>query len=313
MKGENLIPLLQCPRTGKSLVRFGEHLRVEGEEARGAYRIVNDVAVLIDFSRSVLEESSFFEESGKSVVARRRYRGLARIAKALVSPEKMVTKQNMESFVSRLLDKSTEELTVLVVGGGSVGQGMQRLYSEKRIRAVGFDIYFSENVSFVADAHQIPVKAGSFDGVVVQAVLEHVADPFQVVAEIHRVLKPEGMVYAETPFLQHVHEGAYDFMRFTERGHRYLFKAFKELNSGATSGPGTQMLWAIDYFVRSVFRSRRLGKLAKLLAFWLVYFDRITPTSYSIDAASGVFFLGEKSMDEVTLRELVAGYKGAQS
>ena len=35
----------------------------------------------------------------------------------------------------------------------------------------------------------------------VQAGLEHVRDPWQVVAEIHRVLKDDGLVYAETPFM----------------------------------------------------------------------------------------------------------------
>ena len=37
-----------------------------------------------------------------------------------------------------------------------------------------------------------------------------------------------GIVYAETPFMQQVHEGAYDFTRYTVLGHRYLFKKFKQ-------------------------------------------------------------------------------------
>jgi 2-polyprenyl-3-methyl-5-hydroxy-6-metoxy-1,4-benzoquinol methylase len=42
---------------------------------------------------------------------------------------------------------------------------------------------------------------GTCDAVVVQAVLEHVLQPDVVVAEIHRVLRPDGLVYAETPFM----------------------------------------------------------------------------------------------------------------
>ena len=34
----------------------------------------------------------------------------------------------------------------------------------------------------------------SFDGVMIQAVLEHVLEPTRVVAEIHRVLKPDGLL-----------------------------------------------------------------------------------------------------------------------
>ena len=81
-------------------------------------------------------------------------------------------------------------------------------------------------------------------------------EPGRWCAEIHRVLKPGGLVYAETPFMQQVHEGAYDFTRFTESGHRYLFARFDLIDSGVTAGAGTQLLWSLDYFVRGLFRSR---------------------------------------------------------
>ncbi len=52
-------------------------------------------------------------------------------------------------------------------------------------------------------------------------------EPERVVSEIARVLKPAGMVYSEIPFMQQVHEGAYDFTRFTDSGQRWLFRQFK--------------------------------------------------------------------------------------
>ena len=58
------------------------------------------------------------------------------------------------------------------------------------------------------------------DLVIIQAVLEHVMYPNKVVSEIYRVLKNDGLIYSETPFMQQVHEGPYDFSRFTESGHR---------------------------------------------------------------------------------------------
>jgi len=82
------------------------------------------------------------------------------------------------------------------------------------------------------------LASASVDGVLIQAVLEHVLDPAQVVGEIHRVLRPDGLVYAETPFLQQVHAGPNDFTRFTSSGHRYLFRAFAEIAAGPVAGPG---------------------------------------------------------------------------
>ena len=116
---------------------------------------------------------------------------------------------------------------MVVVGGGANQHGLDRLYQDPSINVIGFDIYGSDLVQFIADGHSIPLASGSVDAVVVQAVLEHVLDPPQVVREIHRVLRPDGIVYAETAFMQQVHEGAYDFTRYTESGHRWLFRDFE--------------------------------------------------------------------------------------
>lgn len=43
-------------------------------------------------------------------------------------------------------------------------------------------------------------------------------EPWVVAEEITRVLKEGDFVYSEVPFLQAVHEGAYDFTRFTLGG-----------------------------------------------------------------------------------------------
>ena len=64
------------------------------------------------------------------------------------------------------------------------------------------DIGTGDNVDIVADAAALPFKDGSFDAVVIQAVLEHVENAPKVVSEICRVLKADGIVYSETPFLQ---------------------------------------------------------------------------------------------------------------
>ena len=72
----------------------------------------------------------------------------------------------------------------------------------------------------LGDAHDLPFVDAAFDAAVIQAVLEHVVDPQRVVAELHRVLREDGVLYSEVPFMQQVHEGAYDFTRYTDLGHR---------------------------------------------------------------------------------------------
>ena len=62
----------------------------------------------------------------------------------------------------------------------------------------GVDVYATQSVDVICDAHYIPYGNGVFDGVWIQAVLEHVLEPSKVVSEIHRVLKDGGVVYADT-------------------------------------------------------------------------------------------------------------------
>jgi len=201
---------------------------------------------------------------------------------------------------------------VLVVGGGRVGNGAGALYAEGRVRVLGFDLYASPLTQFIADAHRIPLADESVDAVVIQAVLEHVLDPEAVVHELQRVLRLGGLVYSETPFLQQVHDGPHDFTRYTSSGHRYLFRAFEEIAAGAVAGPGTQLQWSIDHFVRALLRSELAGKVARGLLFWLRYVDGMVPESSSMDNASAYYFLGRLADRELTPHEILSYYRGNQ-
>lgn len=310
LKPEQL-PRFICPKTGHKLVYDRGSWRTLNNEY--AYKTINGFPVLVDFENSVLDAQDFESLHVPEVVARRNYGGLTALAKKLVSPPKNATASNVAELMNLLTSESkAENPRLLIVGGGSIGQGMQPLYDSSQINVVAFDVYASNNIQFVADAHGIPFQSGTFDAVIIQAVLEHVLEPSKVVSEIYRVLKAKGVVYSETPFLQHVHEGAYDFTRFTESGHRYLFKHFALVKSGASAGAGTQLIWAIDNFSRGIFRSRVAGKVIKLLFFWLIYLDDLIPEKFNVDAASGCYFLGIKSDKEITAKDAINHYKGAQ-
>jgi SAM-dependent methyltransferase len=161
-----------------------------------------------------------------------------RITKGWLFGTANISAQNVVSFRDHILSHGVECPLVLMIGAATKGAGTDGLYETGAVRQIAFDIYPSAHTHFIADAHQIPLASASVDGVCIQAVLEHVLNPEQVVSEICRVLKPGGLVYAETPFMQQVHEGAYDFTRFTEIGHRWLFRNFETISRGALGGPG---------------------------------------------------------------------------
>jgi ubiquinone/menaquinone biosynthesis C-methylase UbiE len=309
LERKEVLEMLRCPKTGDKLHQVDYKLVADSSEKQAEYTIIEDCPIVIDFDKSVLSPDDLMRPF--AAVERKSHSGLLAFLRNLVSPTLDSTTKNVQQFVDLLL-KTTTNPQVLVVGGGTVGQSMDALYAHPRISIVAFDIYSSPNVQFVADGHQIPLPDQRFDAVIIQAVLEHVLEPAVVVAEIHRVLKDQGIVYAETPFMQHVHEGAYDFTRYTESGHRYLFKDFELIGSGVSAGAGTQLLWSIDNFFRGLFRSKKLGQVIKLSFFWLQYFDKLIPESYNIDAASGVYFMGRKSNSPANVKEMIAYYQGAQ-
>ena len=199
---------------------------------------------------------------------------------------------------------------ILVVGGGTVGDGLESLYADPSVDLISFDVYASAATQFVGDGHAIPLADASLDGVIVQAVLEHVLEPTVVAHEIERVLRVGGIVYADTPFLQQVHEGAYDFTRFTDSGHRFLFRGFERIDSGAVAGAGTALRWSVDYFVRALTRSVPLGRIASLACFWLSHLDRFLDPKHSVDAASSVFFLGRRSDRAISGADVIDYYQG---
>ena len=285
---ERLIGDLACPHCLGGLRPKGSGLSCSA--CRQSYRMAHGQPVLVDFEQSILVEQEVEASSGASIIRRRtgRSRAKALLTRTLL-PRNRAAPGNARRFagIVRTLAKRPR---VLVVGGGSQGEGTAPLLSDPSIDLVAFDLYATELTQFIADAHQIPLAGESVEGVWIQAVLEHVLDPWRVAGEIHRVLKPGGIVYAETPFLQQVHEGAYDFTRFTESGHRWLFRRFELVDSGVVLGPASQLLWSIEHVVRGVTRSVRAGVAAKMMLFWLRYLDRLIPPAFASDAASSVFF-----------------------
>jgi SAM-dependent methyltransferase len=229
------------------------------------------------------------------------------LAAFLNSPEPTAT--NVLNFVNALPSSPR----ILVVGGGARGNATQELWDNVGVKIVSIDVYASENTSFIADAHYLPFATESFDGVLIQAVLEHVVDPVTVVSEIFRVLKWEGGVYCEIPFMQQVHEGAFDFTRYTLSGHRWLYRHFQELSSGTTKGPATVLAWSIRYAAEPL-----LGKVFARLLFGIsmsvmVFLDKIYTGKRSVDGASGTFFWGKKKRNFVFgVNELRSFYSGVQ-
>jgi SAM-dependent methyltransferase len=70
----------------------------------------------------------------------------------------------------------------------------------------------------------------SYNIVVIDNILEHVAEPRKAISEIYRILKNDGICICLTPFLVKPHGYPDDYWRFTESGLRKMFEDFSNVD-----------------------------------------------------------------------------------
>lgn len=74
------------------------------------------------------------------------------------------------------------------------------------------------------DGKALPFENSNVDSIVTHQVFEHVFTPDQFLSEIHRVLKPNGVLMLSVPFVWDEHEQPNDFARYSSFGLKSLLK-----------------------------------------------------------------------------------------
>ncbi len=289
---------LRCPSCGH------EFPRVDGVPI--LINDANSVFAIADYRRRATPSSPIY---GGKFDAGTSLRGLYRRATYRLSllGAGVIAHAGVDEAIAAL-PSAAGPAQVLIIGSGEIRYAQNAVFTYT-------DVIATPGIDAVADAHDLPFDDASFDLVVAVAVLEHVADPQRVVAEIWRVLKPDGLVYANTPFLQPVHMAAYDFTRFTYLGHRRLFRWFRDIDSGLSVGPGSAAAGVLRHVALSLsdrpLWQRLANPLAMLALLPLKYLDHLCRRSdNALDAASAVYFLGQKQPAPISDRDMIALYRG---
>ena len=308
----DLLDVISCPYCGGNLKLLTiNKLICDDFNCSKEYPIVSEIPILINEDKSIFkicdftkQEKTYFKYDAKKLHI---YEIIKKYLPSI--SHNLAAKLNLRKFEMLIFNDSSKP-RILVIGGGIVGEGMKDLLNNKSAIIVESDVAFGPRTALIADSHCLPFKNNIFDGVVCQAVLEHVFSPNQCAKEIERVLKVGGIIYAETPFMQQVHGGDYDFTRFTLKGHRNLFLGFSELAAGITGGPAMAFAWSWVYLLQSF----AFGKTSKLFlkligtltVFPLKYLDYfLIKLPNSRDAASGFYFLGKKSSEKLSIKKII--------
>jgi len=306
----DLIGLLACPICKHRINTSNKSCQCTNNDCRATFPVLDGRPILLN------EKNSLFriKEVSESYTKRP---SISLIQKFIQMCVPSITRnrgaaRNYARLVE-LLSKRNHLIAVLIVGGGELGEGIENLLNAKNIKMIESDVYFSSRTHLVADGHDLPFLDQSFDAVVIQGVLQHVVDPYRCVAEIYRVLRSDGIVYAESPFMYPVHMGAYDFVRFSMGAHRRLFRNFTEIDSGIVGGPGQALALSIRSFILSFSTSSTVKFFATAILpffiFWLKYCDCLLSSKPHVeDFASTIFFLGEKAQIPISDEKIIEAH-----
>ncbi|MGB3070987.1 MAG: methyltransferase domain-containing protein [Ottowia sp.] len=121
----------------------------------------------------------------------------------------------------------------------------------------------------------LPIPSVSFDHIVSLEVLEHLHDPQMMLSEAFRILKSGGSITVSAPFMWWVHEAPWDYYRYTQFGHKYLFSkaGFVGIEVQPTTGFWSMWLLKLNYQTSRLIRGPWLVRLvlrAVLIPFWWI-------------------------------------------
>lgn len=307
--GRSLATPFVCPVDKVELAEKPDALTCLGCNRR--FPIVRGIPILINDANSVFQISDYTSaescggagshRGGLDATSglRRRYRNFARRLSEAPVPG---TGFDVSAKIAEVIPNAK----ILVVGAG------KRRY---RGDVTYTDVAFTDGISCVCDSHDIPFPDQSFDAVISDSVLEHVCDPPRCVLEYFRVLKPNGFVFANTPFLQPVHLGAHDFTRYTFLGHRRLFRHFDEVASGPCGGPVYSGIHLFREQLLCLTDNRRAQSILRLIGLLLTYPVRyldlaLGKTEQSYNSGCAFYFLGRKREVPIPDREILKMFRG---
>jgi SAM-dependent methyltransferase/uncharacterized protein YbaR (Trm112 family) len=258
-----------------------------------SYPIINGIPILLKKDHAIVHETV----EQKSVSGMRQW--FRQILQKKPEPQFSTATQANVQFLCGYLSPDSK---LLFVGGGitSYGRHMEQLGKSVLSHCVNLEVAGGPFVDLVADGHDIPFPDNYFDAIICQAVLEHTRDTQRVVSEMHRVLKPDGILYVEVPFLYPVHMHS-DFRRFTLMGIQELFSDFDSLREGVNGAVASAFVVISVNFFSTLFSfgNKSLYQAGRFVFSWLFvpikYLDGIfCKYSTAPVSASGLYFMGRK-------------------
>jgi SAM-dependent methyltransferase len=120
-----------------------------------------------------------------------------------------------------------KEITGNLLDVGCGSQPYRKIFDVKTYTGLDIDSPITRQHRVADDLYdglEFPYTDEKFDSALCNQVLEHVFNPSEFLREIHRVLKPGGVLLLTVPFVWDEHEQPYDYARYSSFGLRDLLR-----------------------------------------------------------------------------------------
>jgi SAM-dependent methyltransferase len=132
-------------------------------------------------------------------------------------------------------------------------------------------LHKNEYLDFECDLTKpLPFPDGEFDTIILSDVLEHIPEPAGLWREMARVLRKDGCIIMNVPFLYWLHEQPHDYYRYTE----FALRRFAELSDMIVlklEAMGGAPEVVADILAKTLFKLPGLGKPAAITVQGVTY------------------------------------------
>lgn len=229
-----LIDIIACPFCKGNVKTFQDKLRCD--DCNKEFKIINGkVPCFLD------KDPSTGRAFGADLVSDDFYsqgllNKLMKYGSRIITSEFRINKKIYDTVIS---DLDKDKIAI------EIGSGKRRISPQ----FITLDIFPFESVDIISDAHSLPLKEKSVDFILLDAVLEHVKEPWRVADECCRVLKSGGKILCIVPFMHHFHAYPEDYFRFTTSGIKSLFEEKLDVTEVTLyGGPSVAMVSAFSEY-----------------------------------------------------------------
>ena len=162
-----------------------------------------------------------------------------------------------KEFIYKCSQESPEGSYILDAGAGQCPY--KGFFNKQKYIATDLSVgdinWDYSKLDVLSNLETLPFKNNVFHSIICINVLEHVKEPFNVISEFYRVLKPGGSLYVTVPQGWWLHQEPYDYFRYTNYGISYLLeKAHFFINDiKPTSGYFSYLANRITFLPKALF------------------------------------------------------------